>query len=64
MPFFNLYSRAPLRRDRGQIGIYFSVAQVITLVATLLGPLIAQRLLRAITLLQFLSLPSRLAGFE
>lgn len=67
MPFFNLYFSKRFDASASQIGIYFSVAQVITLVATLVGPLIARRLgkLNAITLLQLLSLPFLITlGFE
>ncbi len=67
MPFFNLYFARRYGASPSQIGIYFSVAQVITLVATLAGPLVARRLgkLRAITLLQGASLPFLVTlGFE
>ncbi len=59
MPFFNLYFAQRFGADASQIGRYFSVAQVITLVATLLGPLVAQRFgkLNAIAWLQLASLP-------
>jgi len=67
MPFFNLYFSRRYGASASQIGIYFSVAQVITLVATLAGPVVARRLgkLRAITLLQSASLPFLVTlGFE
>lgn len=67
MPFFNLYFVRRYGASASQIGIYFSVAQVITLVATLAGPLVARRLgkLRAITVLQLASLPFLVTlGFE
>lgn len=67
MPFFNLYFAQRYGATAGQIGIYFSVAQVITLVATLSGPLLARRYgkLRALTLLQLVSLPFLVTlGFE
>jgi predicted MFS family arabinose efflux permease len=59
MPFFNLYFARRYHASPSQIGLYFSLAQVITLVATLAGPLIARRLgkLKAIVVLQLLSLP-------
>jgi MFS family permease len=59
MPFFNLYFARRFGATSSQIGLYFSVAQVITLVATLLGPLVARRFgkLRAVTWLQLASLP-------
>ena len=59
MPFFNLYFAQRYGATAGQIGTYFSVAQVLTLVATLAGPLIARRMgkLRAVTVLQLVSLP-------
>ncbi len=67
MPFFNLYFAQRYGADAGQIGLYFSVAQVITLVATLSGPLLARRYgkLQALTLLQLVSLPFLVTlGFE
>jgi MFS family permease len=67
MPFFNLYFSRRYGASASQIGVYFSVAQVITLLATLAGPLVARRLgkLRAITLLQSASLPFLVTlGFE
>lgn len=67
MPFFNLYFAQRYGASAGQIGIYFSVAQVITLVATLSGPLIARRYgkLQALTMLQLVSLPFLVTlGFE
>jgi MFS family permease len=67
MPFFNLYFARRYHASAGQIGVWFSVSQVITLVATLLGPLIARKAgkLRAITTLQLLSLPFLVTlGFE
>lgn len=67
MPFFNLYFAQRYGASTGQIGIYFSVAQVITLVATLSGPLLARRYgkLQALTMLQLVSLPFLVTlGFE
>ena len=67
MPFFNLYFSRRYHATPSQIGVWFSVSQVITLVATLLGPLIARKAgkLQAITALQLLSLPFLLTlGFE
>ena len=67
MPFFNLYFANRFGADASQIGRYFSVAQVITLVATLLGPLIAARAgkLVTVTWLQLASLPFLVTlGFE
>jgi len=67
MPFFNLYFARRYHATPSQIGVWFSVSQVITLVATLLGPLIARRAgkLQAITALQLLSLPFLVTlGFE
>ena len=59
MPFFNLYFSQRYGATAGQIGLYFSVAQVLTLVATLTGPLLARRMgkLEAVTVLQLVSLP-------
>jgi MFS family permease len=67
MPFFNLYFSQRYGASAGQIGMYFSVAQVLTLAATLTGPLIARRMgkLRAVTVLQLVSLPFLVTlGFE
>ena len=67
MPFFNLYFAQRYGADAGQIGTYFSVAQVLTLVATLTGPLLARRYgkLKALTVLQLVSLPFLVTlGFE
>ncbi len=67
MPFFNLYFAHRFGASTSQIGLYFSVAQIITLVATLIGPLIAGRVgkLNAVTVLQLLSLPFLITlGFE
>jgi MFS family permease len=67
MPFFNLYFAHRFGADASQIGRYFSVAQVITLVATLVGPVIAQRAgkLKTVTWLQLASLPFLVTlGFE
>jgi MFS family permease len=67
MPFFNLYFAQRFGASPSQIGLYFSVAQVLTLVATLIGPLIAGRVgkLNALTVLQLLSLPFLVTlGFE
>jgi len=67
MPFFNLYFARRYHATPSQIGVWFSVSQVITLIATLLGPLIARKAgkLQAITALQLLSLPFLVTlGFE
>ena len=67
MPFFNLYFARRYGASAGQIGVYFSVAQVVTLLATLAGPLVARRIgkLQAITVLQLMSLPFLVTlGFE
>jgi MFS family permease len=67
MPFFNLYFSRRYGASASQIGVWFSVAQVITLVATLAGPVVARRMgkLKAITLLQSASLPFLVTlGFE
>ena len=67
MPFFNLYFSQRYGASAGQIGLYFSVAQVLTLAATLTGPLLARRMgkLKAVTVLQLVSLPFLVTlGFE
>lgn len=67
MPFFNLYFAQRYGATAPQIGLYFSVAQIITLVATLGGPLLARKVgkLKAVTVLQLVSLPFLVTlGFE
>ena len=67
MPFFNLYFARRFLADARQIGLYFSVAQLLTAVATLTGPLLARRFgkLPAVTILQLASLPFLVTlGFE
>jgi MFS family permease len=67
MPYFNLYFANRFGATTSQIGIYFSVAQVITLIATLTGPLLARRFgkLEALSWLQLASLPFLVTlGFE
>jgi MFS family permease len=59
IPFMNLYFKTRFECSSAQIGVFFSVAQVATAIAMLLGPVLAQRFgkLRTATTLQLLSLP-------
>lgn len=59
IPFMNLYFARRFQCSSGQIGLFFSVAQVATAAATLLGPALARRFgrLRTATASELLSLP-------
>jgi predicted MFS family arabinose efflux permease len=59
IPFMNLYFKTRFDCSSAQIGVFFSVAQVATAFAMLLGPVMARRFgkLRTATGLQLLSLP-------
>jgi MFS family permease len=59
IPFMNLYFKTRFDCSSAQIGVFFSVAQVATAIAMLLGPVIARRFgkLRTATASQLLSLP-------
>jgi MFS family permease len=59
IPFMNLYFAERFRCSSSQIGSFFSVAQVLTAIASLAGPAIARRYgkLRTATVAQLLSLP-------
>ena len=59
IPFMNLYFKTRFDCSSGQIGLFFSVAQVGTAFAMLLGPLVARRIgkLRTAIASQLLSLP-------
>jgi len=59
IPFMNLYFKTRFDCSSAQIGMFFSVAQVMTAIAMLLGPVIARRFgkLRTATASQLLSLP-------
>ena len=59
IPFMNLYFKTRFDCSSAQIGVFFSVAQVMTAVAMLLGPAIARHFgkLRTATALQLMSLP-------
>jgi MFS family permease len=59
IPFFNLYFSKRFGASSGQIGLYFSVSQIITLAAVLAGPALARRLgkVRTVALMELLSLP-------
>jgi MFS family permease len=59
IPFMNLYFAARFRCSSQQIGFFFSLAQVFTAAASLLGPLFARRYgkLRTATASELLSLP-------
>ena len=67
IPFFNLYFARRFQCTSGQIGLFYSVSQVITAIVALLGPLLARRfgVLRTVTVLQLASLPFLVTlGFE
>lgn len=59
IPFFNLYFSKRFGASSAQIGLYFSVSQVITLAAVMAGPSLARRLgkVRTVVLMELLSLP-------
>ena len=59
IPFMNLYFATRFHSTSGQIGFFFSIAQICTAIAALLGPLAARRFgkLRAATGSELLSLP-------
>ena len=59
IPFMNLYFATRFHSTSGQIGVLFSIMQVSTAVASLLGPAIAHRFgkLRTATTSELLSLP-------
>lgn len=59
IPFMNLYFATRFDCSSGQIGLFFSIAQVFTAAAALLGPAIARRYgkLRTATASELLSLP-------
>lgn len=67
IPFMNLYFATRFACSSAQIGVFFSLAQVSTALAALIGPAIARRYgrLRTAVVSQFLSLPFLLTlGFE
>jgi len=67
IPFMNLYFATRFACSSAQIGVFFSLAQVSTALAALIGPAIAVRFgrLRTAVISQFLSLPFLLTlGFE
>src|SRR5262245_297760 len=59
IPFMNLYFKNRFDCSSAQIGMFFSIAQIMTAVAMLTGPIVARRFgkLRTATSLQLLSLP-------
>jgi MFS family permease len=59
IPFMNLYFATRFHSTSGQIGVLFSIAQISTAIAALLGPAIARRFgkLRTATASELLSLP-------
>ena len=67
IPFMNLYFQSRFACSSAQIGVFFSLAQVSTALAALIGPVVALRhgRLRTAMISQFLSLPFLLTlGFE
>ena len=59
IPFMNLYFATRFGCSSGQIGMFFSIAQIFTAAAALLGPAVARRYgkLRTATASELLSLP-------
>lgn len=59
IPFMNLYFQTRFRCSSGQIGLFFSLAQVFTAIASLLGPAVARRYgkMRTAVVSELLSLP-------
>jgi MFS family permease len=59
IPFFNLYFAQRFKSTSGQIGIYFSVAQVATALAVMAGPQLAKKMgkVKTVVLMELLSLP-------
>ena len=59
IPFMNLYFKTRFHCSSGQIGLFFSLAQVFTALASLLGPAVARRFgkLRTAVVSELLSLP-------
>jgi len=59
IPFMNLYFKSRFRCSSGQIGLFFSLAQVLTALAALLGPAVARRFgkMRTAVVSELLSLP-------
>lgn len=59
IPFMNLYFKSRFDCSSAQIGVFFSVAQILTAVAMMLSPVVARRFgkLRTATASQLLSLP-------
>jgi MFS family permease len=59
IPFLNLYFRERFHQDPQQIGIYFAVAQVLTMAGFLVGPIFARRFthVRTIVFTELLSIP-------
>ena len=59
IPFFNLYFANRFGVGSGQIGLYFSVSQVLTFAAVLAAPSVARRMgkVRTVVLMELLSLP-------
>ncbi len=63
IPFLNLYFRERFHQDPQQIGVYFAIAQCLTMAGFLAGPILARRFshVRAIVVTQLLSIPFFLA---
>lgn len=59
IPFLNLYFRERFHQDPQQIGFVFAVAQVLTMVGFLVGPVLARRFthVRTIVFTELLSIP-------
>ena len=59
IPFLNLYFRDRFHQDPARIGIFFAVAQVLTMAGFLLGPVMARRFghVRSVIATELLSIP-------
>ncbi len=59
IPFFNLYFAKRFGASSSQIGLYFSVSQIFTLAAVLVGPALAKRFgkVKTVVAMELLSLP-------
>jgi MFS family permease len=59
IPFFNLYFAKRFGASSSQIGLYFSVSQIFTLAAVLVGPSLAKRFgkVKTVAAMELLSLP-------
>lgn len=59
IPFLNLYFRERFGQDPAQIGVFFAIAQILTMVGFLVGPILARRFthVRSIVATELFSIP-------